>query len=180
MSTITNTPAPTEVTLPPVGTYRIDAGQSTVACTGRHMFGLGAVHATFSIDEGEIRISHPITVSTLRAVIPTRSFRSNSGQRDKHVRSKLLLDAATYPQITFSSERLRRDGNALVVDGAVTAHGRTVPVEVVVTSAETSGTTGRFRAHSHLDRYALGITRVKGMVDRHVDLDLDIRAERVG
>lgn len=180
MSTITNTAAPTAVTLPPAGTYRIDAGHSTVALTGRHMFGLGPVHATFSIDEGEIRITDPITSSTVRAVIPTRSFTSNSGQRDRHVRSKLLLDAATYPHITFNSDRLRRDGTALVVHGTATAHRRTVPVELMIASAETSGTTTRFHAHTRLDRYAFGISRVRGMVDRHVDLDLDICAERVG
>jgi polyisoprenoid-binding protein YceI len=141
------------------------------------MFGLGAVHATFAISSGKLQVADPLTGSSVVVTVDAGSFRSNSAKRDKDVRSASLLDVAAHPDITFCSEALRRDGDRWRVTGIVTAHGKAVPVEVVVD--QVAHQTGGVRVHGrakHLDRYAFGVTKGKGMVGRYLDLDLDVFA----
>jgi hypothetical protein len=44
------------VHVPATGTYLIDPEQSVVSCSGRHMFGLGTVHATFTVRSGTLGV----------------------------------------------------------------------------------------------------------------------------
>jgi polyisoprenoid-binding protein YceI len=160
-----------------LGTYRIDPQQSHVSYTGRHMFGLGLVHATFAISAGKLEVVDPFAGSTVVVTVDAGSFRSNSAKRDKDVRSVSLLDVAAHPEITFRSEAVRLDGESWLVAGIVTAHGTAVPVEVMVD--QMTPQTGGVRMHGsakRLDRYAFGITKGKGMVGRYLDLDLDVFA----
>ena len=167
----------TSVQAPPAGTYRIDPQRSQVAYTGHHMFGLGVVHATFAISSGQIQVADPLTGSRVVVTVEAGSFRSSSAKRDKDVRSASLLDVAAHPDITFCSEALRRDGDTWRVSGIVTAHGKAVPVEVIIDHVmpETGGVRVHGRA-DHLDRYAFGVTNGKGMVGRYLDLDLEVFA----
>src|SRR4051794_38853286 len=82
------------------GTYRLDPAKSYVHYTGKHMFGLGTVHATFTIQGGELHIREPLATSGVTATINAGSFSSANTKRDKDVRSAGLLDVATYPDIT--------------------------------------------------------------------------------
>lgn len=167
----------TPVTVPGPGTYRIDPQRSKVSYTSRHMFGLGTVHAEFTITSAEIRVAEVPTASTVVASLSAASFTSNSARRDRDVKSGGLLDVATYPEITFTSGAVREVEGHPVVEGTVTAHGSTVDVEVTVLRAvnEADGLRVQARAE-HLDRYAFGITGSKGMVGRYFDLDFDVLA----
>jgi polyisoprenoid-binding protein YceI len=167
----------TLVQAPPVGAYRIDPQRSQVSYTGRHMFGLGVVNATFAISSGELQVADPFTGSSVVVTVDAGSFRSNSAKRDKDVRSVSLLDVAAHPDIAFRSEALRRDGESWRVPGIVTAHGKAVPVDVVLDhmTPEAGGVRVHGRAN-HLDRYAFGVTNGKGMVGRYLNLDLDVFA----
>jgi polyisoprenoid-binding protein YceI len=71
---------------------------------------------------------------------------------DADVVSAALLDAKAYPEITFTGQSARRDGDAWVVPGSVTAHGTTVPAEVRLTDAGPEAGGARFRATARLDR----------------------------
>ena len=167
----------TSMEAPSAGSYRIDPQRSQVSYAGRHMFGLGVVHATFAIRSGELRVADPLTASSVAVTVDAASFRSNSAKRDKDVRSATLLDVATHPDITFLSETLATDGDGWRLTGIITAHGTEVPVEVLVdqVTPETGGVRMHARAE-HLDRYAFGVTKGKGMVGRYLDLDLDVFA----
>ena len=161
------------------GTYRLDSERSTVGYTSKHMFGLGSVHAVFRVRSGELRLGGDLADSSVEATVDAASFTSDIARRDRDVRSPGLLDVATYPEITFASAAVRATGDDLVVEGTVTAHGRSVPVELAVTSM--TGDPGALRVRArvdHLDRYAFGITGSKGLVGRFFDLDLDVLAVR--
>jgi polyisoprenoid-binding protein YceI len=165
------------VEVPPAGTYRIDPQRSTVSYSGRHMFGLGAVHATFTIRSGELQITDPPSRSSTRVLIDADSFSSGNPSWDKDVRSAALLDTAAYPGITFIADNLRNNGDSWALTGAVTAHGKTVPVELKIDRAAREGSAMRVHARAaHLDRYAFGVVNKKGMVGRYLDLDLDVYA----
>jgi len=82
------------VEVPATGTYRVDPQQSTASYSGRHIFGLGVVHATFAINSGELRVADPPTASTIVVSLDANSFSSNNARRDRDVRSPALLDVA--------------------------------------------------------------------------------------
>jgi len=79
------------------------------------------------------------------------------------------------PPLTLTPTR--RTGRARQCHAALTAHGQTVPWEVVIDRATNEGDGVRVHAHvGHLDRYAFGVTKVKGFASRCPDLDLDVFA----
>ncbi len=159
------------------GTYRIDPDQSQVRYTGKHMFGLGTVHATFSIQEGQIEVGDPVESSSATVVVDATSFHSDSARRDKDVRSAGLLDVANQPKITFASHELGRTGDGWLAIGTLTVHGHTLPVHVLFDQVvhEASGIRMHGRAE-HLDRTAFGITGSRGFAGRYLDIDLDVVA----
>src|SRR4051794_630048 len=167
------------VQVPMSGTYRIDPRQSTVSYSGRHMFGLGTVHATFAINSGEVQVRDPVVDSTVWVSIDPASFSSGNAKRDRDVVAAALLDCATHPEISFDTGGLREDAGHWVLSGTVTAHGTAVPVDVVIDRMIPEGDGMRVHARAdHLDRQAFGITGSKGMVGRYLDLDFDVLAER--
>jgi len=166
-----------ETLLPPAGTYRIHPGKSAVTYTGRHMFGMGKVLATFRINSGQFQVADPTIASTVTVSIDANSFTSGNAKRDKDVRSAALLNTAAYPAITFASSNLRWDRDHWLLSCAVTAHEVTVPVEVIIDRVTPEPHGIRVQAIAkHIDRYAFGVTGSKGMVGRHLDLNLDVYA----
>ncbi len=161
---------------PAPGSYRVDPIRSTIRYTGRHLFGLGDVRATFAVTAGIIGVADPATASWAQLSVDPASFTSDKTRRDSHVKSKALLDVEHYPQISFRSMALRAEGNQWRVTGEVTAHGSTEPVEIIVDRATAAGPDIRIHATAHLDRYAFGVTGVKGMAGRQVTLEFDLRA----
>ena len=156
------------------GTYRIDSSQSQVHYSGKHMFGLGTVHATLKVHDGELRIGESLATSSATVTVDAASFSSSNPKRDKDVRSAGLLDVDKYPDITFASDSLQVTDDDWLVTGAVTAHGHTVPVEVRIDSVTHEGTGIRLHGRAEpLDRTAFGITGSRGMVGRYLDLELD-------
>ena len=176
---MTDSGSTTQAALAP-GTYRIDRDQSEVRYSGKHMFGLGRVHATFSIEEGQIEVTDPIEASSATVVVDAASFHSDSARRDKDVRSAGLLDVTNQPHITFDSHELRRSGDGWLAIGTLTVHGNTLPVDVLFDLVQQEA--GGIRLHGraeHLDRTAFGITGSRGFAGRYLDVELDVVAAAV-
>ena len=168
---------------PAPGTYTLDPEQTTIHADVKAMFGLMTVHGTFRLQSGQVSIAADPGASSVRASIAAGSYASGNATRDADVTSATLLDARAYPEITFTGEGARRDGDGWVVPGSVTAHGTAVPVEVRLSDARLesggAGQTGqvRFRATARLDRTSFGVTKKKGMVGRTVDLVIEAVAQ---
>jgi polyisoprenoid-binding protein YceI len=161
--------------IPGTGTYNLDPSRSSVTFATRHMFGLGSVTGTFSLTDGELIINEPVTSSTVVARADANSFASQNTQRDKQVRSKTFLDAANHPDISFRSIQVARHEGGWTLRGRLTVRGETVPVDFLITQSEVNGPQVSIRAAGRVDRYAHGVTKMKGMAARY--LDLDLRAE---
>jgi polyisoprenoid-binding protein YceI len=162
------------LTVPASGTYRLDPHRSQVRYTGKHMLGLGTVHATFSVREGELHIGDGGQTLSAKATVDAASFHSDSSKRDRDVRSRGLLDVEQYPDITFASESIRRTSDGWLIPGTVTAHGHSVPIDLRVDRL----TADASELHAHgwargLDRTAFGITGSRGLVGRHLDLEIE-------
>jgi polyisoprenoid-binding protein YceI len=163
------------------GTYRLDPAKSEVRYSGKHMFGLGTVHAMFAVRDGELVVGESLTTSSATVTVDASSFSSNNTRRDRDVRSASLLDVDSYPDITFASDSLQEADDGWLVTGTVTAHGHPVPVQVQIDRVTHEDTGIRFHGRAeHLDRTAFGITGSRGMVGRHLDLELDVFAVAAG
>lgn len=163
--------------VPPAGRYSMDPERSRVTYSGKHRFGTGTVHATFTVREGDLSIGVAGAPFSANITIDAASFASDSARRDKDVRSAGLLDVERYPDITFASRTMHETEGGWLVPGTVTAHGHTVPVEVQVDSLVSDGPDLRIRGSAvHLDRTAFGVTRGRGMVGRYLDLEIDVVA----
>jgi polyisoprenoid-binding protein YceI len=168
---------------PPPGTYALDPEHTTIRADVKAMFGLMTVHGTFRLRAGQVSIAADPDASSVEATIEAGSFASGNTQRDADVTGANLLDAKNYPEITFTGQGARRDGDSWLVPGSVTAHGTAVPAEVRLSDArlQTGGAgqpgQARFRATARLDRTSFGVTKKKGMVGRTVDLVIEAVAQ---
>jgi polyisoprenoid-binding protein YceI len=176
-----NSPAtqPAAIAAPTPGTYRIDTARSAITFTTRHLFGLGSVHGTFELRDGEIRVADPLSESSARAVISAASFHTGNPSRDGAVRSARLLDTGAYPDITFISRRLDQADGRWVLHGLLSVRGRAHPVELHLEDAQPAGRDLCLRASVRLDRYDFGITTYKGLAARNLGFRLDIVAHRL-
>jgi len=162
---------------PPPGTYTLDPERTTIRADVKAMFGLLTVHGTFRLRAGQVSIAADPGASSVQASIEAGSFASGNTTRDADVVSASLLDAKAYPEITFTGQGARREGDGWVVPGSVTAHGTAVPAEVRVSDARLESGAARFRATARLDRASFGVTKKKGMVGRTVDLVIEAVAQ---
>lgn len=64
----------------------------------------------------------------MNVTINTTSVDTNHAERDKHLRSADFLNTAKYPQATFTSTSVKKDGDELDITGDLTLNGVTKPV----------------------------------------------------
>jgi polyisoprenoid-binding protein YceI len=166
------------VEVPAAGTYRIEPGESTVSFATRHMFGLAPVRGTFALRQGVVHVADPVRTSAVRATIAADSFDTGLAARDNTVRSGQYLDVAKHPDITFTADGVTHDGG-WVLRGTLTVRGRTEPLDVRVDEVRVLDGTLRLRATAEVDRYAWGITVMKGMTGRRLRFTLSLSATQV-
>ena len=174
--------------IPPAGRYRIDTERSAITITTRHLFGLGPVRATLALRDGRIQVNDPVAGSTVRASAAAVSFRSGNDARDAAVLSPRLLDAATYPSLTFVSTALERESESdtagaagnegrWLLRGELEVRGVGRLVETAIATVSAHGGTLHAAARLRVDRYDFGITAYRGLAARWLTVDLDIIAE---
>lgn len=159
---------------PTAGTYTIDPGASSLSLHTKHMFGLGKVSGTFAIASGEITVTSPIEGSFVVVSIDAASFDTKKLQRDKAVRDK-FLDASASPTISFRSTELVDNGANWSMSGQLTVRENAAPVTVVVTELTTDGASFVVTGTCRVDRYALGVTAMKAMAARFLDVAVRVR-----
>lgn len=64
----------------------------------------------------------------MNVTINTTSVDTNHAERDKHLRSADFLNTAKYPQATFTSTSVKKDGDDTDITGDLTLNGVTKPV----------------------------------------------------
>jgi polyisoprenoid-binding protein YceI len=160
------------------GSYDIDPERTTIRFRTRHMFGLGPVRGTFAIRSGAASVTDPLDGSTIYAEIEAASFRTGNPQRDRTVLLRRHLDATRYPVITFAAQGTDpaaaqgTDPAAGTIGGTLTVRGAERPVTLTVTSAEQAGAEIAVTATMHIDRFEFGLTAMRGLAGRYLDLEL--------
>lgn len=64
----------------------------------------------------------------MTVTIDTGSLDTNHAERDKHLRSADFLNSSKYPQATFTSTEIKKEGERYKVTGDLTLNGVTKPV----------------------------------------------------
>jgi polyisoprenoid-binding protein YceI len=161
---------------PQLGRYEIDAGRSTVKFRTRHMFGLGPVRGTFAIRSGSADIAEPLADSAIHAEIDTASFRTRNPLRDRSVLSSRFLDAARFPVISFRGGLVSADGRT--VRGTLTVREVCKPVSLSIGQVSIAEQSFTASATVRVDRTEFGVTAMRGLAGRYLDLTVEVRCAR--
>ena len=115
-------------------TWTIDSMHSSVGFSIRHLM-ITNVRGEFHTLSGTVRhdAKHP-EATVIEASIPIASISTHQEQRDAHLRSAELFDAANHPTATFRSTRARSTGaGAAEITGDLTLRGVTRAITLAVT-----------------------------------------------
>jgi polyisoprenoid-binding protein YceI len=157
------------------GNYDIDPQRTTIRFRTRHMFGLGPVRGTFALRSGAVSVTDPPDGSAIYAEIEAASFHTGNPQRDRTVLQRRHLDAARHPVIAFAAQGPQPERTGPVagtIIGTLTVRGIERPVTLDISSAERTGADLAVTGSMHVDRYDFGLTAMRGLAGRYLDLEL--------
>ena len=123
------------------------------------------------------------SASSVSIKVATASVDTGNKDRDNHLRSPDIFDAAKYPEITFSSTSVKATGTTLEIAGKLSLHG--VTKDVTVTMEKTGEGKGRngealigFEGVLQIKRSDYGMTYGAGALGDDVRLTIAIEAMR--
>ena len=120
-------------------TYTIDGVHSVADFKVRHLM-VTNVRGEFSGVSGSVQFddANPAN-SKVDARIDVNTIRTRDDQRDAHLKSPDFFDVEKYPEMTFVSSKVEKNGEGYKVAGDLTIHGVTKPA--VLTVEEFTGET---------------------------------------
>jgi polyisoprenoid-binding protein YceI len=162
----------------PAGDYVLTDGSSSISFKTRHIYGLGPVKGHLSVRSGSLHVADGIAGSGVKAIIEASTFTTGNPIRDLHVRSRMFLGVKKHPTWTYESNSVAQDGADLVVNGTFTVRGASAPVSLVVDQVQ-AAPNGDLTIHAHgeVDRYALGVTTLRGMAARLLAFEVELKAK---
>ncbi len=112
------------------GDYVIDPSHSAISFTARHAM-VTKVRGNFGTYEGTAHVdaSNP-AASSVTVTIQTASVTTGNEQRDGHLKTPDFFDIENYPEATFVSTSVERDGTDWEITGDLTINGVTKSVTI--------------------------------------------------
>jgi polyisoprenoid-binding protein YceI len=143
----------------PEGTWNVDPVHSTVGFAVDYV--VGTFRGTFSPVNASAEVTDNGQV--LRGSAPVTGVKVQDENLTAHLQSPDFFDAERAPEITFASREIRRDGDAIEIDGDLTIKNRTLPVKAAGTVTEPAddpfgGVRYALRLEAEVDRTEYGIT----------------------
>jgi polyisoprenoid-binding protein YceI len=113
------------------GDYVLDPAHTRIGFSARHAM-VTKVRGQFDEFEGTAHVdTQNPAASTVNVTIQTASVTTGQAQRDGHLKSPDFFDVETYPQITFISTDVEREGTEWSITGDLTINAVTKPVTVL-------------------------------------------------
>jgi polyisoprenoid-binding protein YceI len=139
------------------GTWNIDPSHSEIGFTARHL--MSKVRGLFEKFEGQIVTGEQPSAT---ATVDLNSINTRDENRDAHLRSGDFFDVENSGPMSFSSTKVERGGNGLLVTGDLTIKGVTKPVTLDVEYLGTDtdpwgGTRAGFEGTTQISRKAWGV-----------------------
>lgn len=107
--------------------WAIDPNHATVGFAVKHM-AIATVKGNFKSFAASGETDDAGVPTRLEMTIDAGSIDTNNAQRDGHLRSPDFFDAASHPQLTFTSKAISGSPDALTIVGDLTIRGETKPV----------------------------------------------------
>src|SRR5215472_9808341 len=99
------------------GDYKIDPAHSSLEFSVRHL-GISNVHGKFTDFAGVISYDEKDpSKSSVKVTVKTASINTGNDSRDKDLRSDRFFDVTKYPEITFESTSVKKNGDEWVAIG---------------------------------------------------------------
>src|SRR5258707_15624954 len=109
------------------GNWTLNPSKSTIGLRSRSMWGLAPVKGVFREVTGTGAVS-PAGEVTGTITAGSASIDTKNSKRDTHLRSKDFFDSDSYPDITFTADRLAPSGEGVTVTGTLAVRDRTRPI----------------------------------------------------
>jgi polyisoprenoid-binding protein YceI len=110
------------------GTWNADPVHSDIGFSVEYMAGtFSGSFAKFSAQLVDGKLSGSAEVSSIQVKDPSL---------EAHLQSPEFFDAERFPQLTFESHSVSRDGNQVTIDGEITIRGETRPIELTGTISD--------------------------------------------
>jgi polyisoprenoid-binding protein YceI len=112
------------------GDYTLDPSHTRLGFSTRHAM-VTKVRGAFTTFEGTAHIDEADpAASWVKVTIDASSISTGSPDRDAHLKSADFFDVETYPNLTFTSTSVSRDGEDWTVTGDLTIKDVTKPVTI--------------------------------------------------
>ncbi len=169
------------------GDWTIDPSHSRLGFSARHAM-VTTVRGSFGGFEGTAHIDSATPASSSVALtIAVASVETGSADRDAHLVSADFFDAATFPEMTFTSTAVERDGDEWAITGDLVIKGVsrsvTVPFESTGTATDPFGNQrAGFEGSTTINRKDWGLTWNAALetggvlVSEKITLDFDVSA----
>ena len=116
--------------------YLLHPGNTQIGFQIEHL-GLHWFSAAFHELSGEFALASDAQGGRLAVVVRTASVDSRSAYWDERLRSAQCLDTAKYPEMSYRSTRIVREGpTSASVEGQLTLHGVTRPLALRITDID--------------------------------------------
>lgn len=113
-------------------TWQVDPAHSQVGFEVDHMM-ISTVRGNFGTFTGTAETNASGTLTRLAGSVSIASVDTDDAKRDGHLQSGDFFDAATFPEMTFSSTKITpADSGGYQVTGDLTIRGTTRPVTLAV------------------------------------------------
>jgi len=169
--------------------FKVDPAHTNFVFLVSHI-GYSTMIGQFNEFDGEFSFDDDDpTNSSVSVVIRTGSVDTDHQARDDHLRSPDFFNAAEFPEMTFDSTSVKKNGDgSLAVTGDLTLLGITKPVTLDVTVnkiapwpfGERKGLlTGGFSARGTLKRSEFGMTYGLGGIGDEVELMIEVEGQKI-
>ena len=163
--------------------YKIDLSHAFIQFEISHL-GYSTMVGRFNDFEGSFSWDKADpTKSTINVTVKTASIDTNWAERDKHLRGADFLDVEQFPTATFKSTGFSGNANSGLMDGELTLHGVTKPIQLKVQAiGEGEDPWGGYRAgfsgSTTLKRSDFGISYNLGPAAETMDFSLFVEGVR--
>jgi polyisoprenoid-binding protein YceI len=166
------------------GAYTVEPTHTRVLFSVSHM-GFTTWYGNFTGASGALTLTPAKpAASTLEVTVPVASVSTTNAKLDEELKAADWLDAAKYPNATFTASKITASGGTAKVAGTLSLHGVTKPVVFTVkfngagiNPLDKAYTVG-FEVRGHIKRSNFGVTKYVPLVGDEVDLIISAAFEQ--
>lgn len=111
--------------------WSVDGVHSSVVFKIKHA-GASWFYGVFKDVSGTITLDDKPENIKIAVKVATDSIDTRNADRDTHVKGPDLFDSKQFPEMTFISTKVQKNGDTLLVDGELSLHGNKKPLSLKV------------------------------------------------